>query len=89
MKTCTWSAVAVTLLALVALAPLPAVAQAGPPAKAAAEAEKPLEPLAHLVGGQWRGRLTMLDGTVIRARHVFEWGLGGTILKSKTYGAVG
>jgi uncharacterized protein YndB with AHSA1/START domain len=66
-------------------------AAAQPPAVQATPAapEKPLVPLAHLVGGQWRGELKLLDGTVIRARHVFEWGLGGTILKSKTYGAVG
>jgi uncharacterized protein YndB with AHSA1/START domain len=42
-----------------------------------------------MVGGQWRGEIKLLDGTVIRARHIFEWGLDGKILKSKTYGAVG
>lgn len=52
-------------------------------------AQSSLAPLAHLVGGQWRGQIILLDGTVIRARHVFEWGLGGMILKSKTYGAFG
>jgi len=89
MNTCTWGTVAIILLTVAALVPLPAAAQSEPPAKPAAESAKPLEPLAHLVGGQWRGELKMLDGTVIRARHVFEWGLGGTILKSKTYGASG
>lgn len=49
----------------------------------------PLAPLAHLMGGQWRGQIKLIDGTVIRARHVYEWGLGGKILKSKTYGAIG
>ncbi|MGH9789178.1 MAG: SRPBCC family protein [Candidatus Acidiferrales bacterium] len=88
MKTYTWSVV-VILLTLAALVPLPAAAQAAAPAKPAAEAENPLAPLAHLVGGQWRGELTLRDGTVIRARHRFEWGLNGAILKSKTYGAVG
>ena len=82
MNTCTWGTVVVILLAAVALVPLPAAAQSDAPAK-------PLEPLAHLVGGQWRGEIKLLDGTVIRARHIFEWGLDGTILKSKTYGAVG
>lgn len=57
--------------------------------ESAGAATKPLEPLAHLVGGQWRGQIKMLDGTIIRARHVFEWGLGQSILKSETYGAVG
>jgi uncharacterized protein YndB with AHSA1/START domain len=70
---------------VVGLVPPPAVAQSEPSAPPA----KPLEPLAHLVGGQWRGELKLVDGTVIRARHVFEWGLDGTILKSKTYGAIG
>jgi uncharacterized protein YndB with AHSA1/START domain len=64
-------------------APQPqAAAQANPAAVA-----DPLAPLARLVGGQWRGEIKLLDGAVIRARHVFEWGLGGKILKSKTYGA--
>jgi len=68
----------------------PAAASAPPPAKAAeAPPAKPLEPLAHLVGGQWRGELKMVDGTVIRARIIFEWGLDGSLIKSKTYGAVG
>ncbi len=89
MNTCTWSTLSVILLALVALVPAPALAQSDAPAQPAAAPAKPLEPLAHLVGGQWRGELKMLDGTVIRARHIFESGLGGTILKSKTYGAVG
>lgn len=52
-------------------------------------AAHPLAPLAHLVGGQWRGQITLIDGTVIRARHIYEWGLGGKIIKSKTYGALG
>ena len=52
-------------------------------------AAHPLAPLAHLVGGQWRGQIKLLDGTVIRARHIYEWGLGGKIIKSKTYGALG
>ena len=59
MNACRWSAVVVTLLSFVALIPGPAVAQAEAPAKPAAEA-KPLEPLAHLVGGQWRGELKLL-----------------------------
>jgi uncharacterized protein YndB with AHSA1/START domain len=62
---------------------------AAAPAKPEAAPAQPLEPLAHLVGGQWRGELNLLDGTLIRARHLFEWGLDGAILKSKTYGAVG
>jgi len=89
MNKYTWSTVAGILLAVAALVPLPAVAQSGPPATPAAEPANPLQPLAHLVGGQWRGEIKMLDGTVIRARHVYEWGLGQSILKSKTYGAVG
>ncbi|MGH9778617.1 MAG: SRPBCC family protein [Candidatus Acidiferrales bacterium] len=89
MNTCTWGTVVVILLALTSLVP-PAAAQSDAPAKPAPQSgAKPLEPLAHLVGGQWRGELKMLDGAVIRARHVFEWGLGQTILKSKTYGALG
>jgi len=63
-----------------------------PQASAQAKSEPaahPLAPLARLVEGQWRGQIVLLDGTVIRARHVFEWGLGGKIIKSKTYGAFG
>lgn len=52
-------------------------------------AANPLAPLAQLVGGQWRGQITLIDGTVIRARHIYEWGLGGKIIKSKTHGAIG
>lgn len=89
MNTCTWRTVVVILLAAVALPPLPAPAQSEPPAKAAAAPPNPLEPLGHLVGGEWHGKLELVDGAVIRARHVFEWGLGRRILKSKTYGAVG
>jgi uncharacterized protein YndB with AHSA1/START domain len=68
--------------------PTPGTTPVPAPAAGAAPA-KPLEPLAHLVGGQWRGELRLVDGTVIRARHLFEWGLNGTIIKSRTYGAVG
>ncbi len=83
MRTC--SVVTITLFLLwMFFTAAPAVAQQSAPPQA-----KPLEPLAHLVGGQWRGEIKMLDGTVIRARHIFDWGLGGTILKSRTYGAVG
>lgn len=89
MNTRVWSSGIVILLTVAALVPPLAVAQSDAPAKVAAEPAKPLEPLAHLVGGQWRGELKLLDGTVIRARHIFEWGLDGTVLKSKTYGAVG
>lgn len=52
-------------------------------------ASAPLAALARLAGGQWRGTIKLLDGSVIRARHIYEWGLGGKILKSKTYGAFG
>lgn len=51
--------------------------------------ENPLQPLARLVGGEWRGELKLVDGTLIRARHLFEWALDGALLKVKTYGAVG
>jgi uncharacterized protein YndB with AHSA1/START domain len=75
-----WFEFTALLLALAAVAD----AQAPP-----SEIPNPLHRLAPLVGGQWRGQLKMTDGTIIRARHVFEWGLDGTILKSKTWGAVG
>lgn len=68
-------------------------AAASPPAPSANPGqngtEDPLAPLARLVGGQWRGTIKLLNGTTIHARHVFEWGLGGKILRSKTYGAFG
>ena len=63
-----------------------------PQASAQAKSEPaahPLAPIAPLVGGQWRGQIRLLDGTVIHARHVYEWGLNGKIIKSKTYGAIG
>lgn len=71
------------LLAAILLLPAATTAQA-PRAPGTA-----LEPLARLVGGEWRGQIKLLDGRIIAARHIFEWGLGQTILKSKTYGAVG
>ena len=74
-------------LAVQAAEPAPRPQEA---AKAKSETvQDPLAPIAHLVGGQWRGQITLIDGTVIHARHVYEWGLGGKIIKSKTYGALG
>jgi uncharacterized protein YndB with AHSA1/START domain len=65
----------------------PLAGQAPPAGEPASE--EVLEALAHLVDGEWRGQTTLQDGAVIRVRHVFTWGLNGSILTSKTYGAVG
>lgn len=85
------------ILALIVALALASVLPSGTAAESAAggrpatagEPEKPLGPLAHLVGGEWRGQIKLLDGRTIHARHIFEWSLGQTIIKSKTYGAVG
>ena len=79
-----------SLLCLTALlaATVP-LAAADSDAAAATQDEGPMGALAPLVGGQWRGQLKLTDGTIIRARHIFEWGLGQTFIRSKTYGAVG
>ena len=69
------------LLALATLFPLPALAQSSP----AAVPVNPLAPLARLVG-DWRGQIKLLDDTVIEARNVFDWGLGGKTIQFRAYG---
>lgn len=55
----------------------------------AASPQSPLEPLARLVGGQWRGQIRLLDGRVIEALNVFERGLGGKTIQFRAYGLAG
>ncbi len=82
MNICPWRIVLV-LFALLALIPLPALAQSGSPAPQSGA--NPLAPLARLVGN-WRGQIRLLDGTIIEARDVFEWGLGGKTIQFRAYG---
>ena len=48
-------------------------------------AQNPMEPVARLVGGEWRGQFKLPNGDSLSIRNVFEWGLGGRILKAKYY----
>lgn len=90
MNPSTCSLVVVLLLGSAMPASAAAASPSQPSAISGGDAtEDPLAPLARLVGGQWRGDIKLLNGATIHARHFFEWGLGGKILKSKTYGAIG
>src|SRR3990172_8356949 len=64
-----------------------AVVPIGMPAEqpATAVAQNPMEPVARLVGGEWRGQFKLPNGDSLSIRNVFEWGLGGRILKARYY----
>lgn len=63
-----------------ATAPAPTAAKT-----AEASPASPLAPMARLIGN-WRGQIRLLDGAVIEARNVFEWGLGGKTIQFRAYG---
>jgi hypothetical protein len=66
---------------LAAFLAAPAAAQQSAPAPS----PKPLEPMSRLIGN-WRGKINLLDGTVIEARNVFEWSLDGRTILFRAYG---
>jgi len=73
----------VVIFAVAWAAVLPIGMTAEQPATAAAQ--NPLEPVARLVGGEWRGQFKLPNSDSLSIRNVFEWGLGGRILKARYY----
>lgn len=55
----------------------------------AATPDPKLQPLAKFVGGEWVMHGKWSNGTELHARAVYEWGLGGKIVRARTYTGMG